>query len=406
VGEKSWYSGELSDVGLGVEIRSQKVKEPSHHKDVDVGAAASGQGDDQYEEKRQASRQHGVFASARSPADKNISERALVEADMEVKMVAFESLGVSSMCTHVSTPDLSVMIDPGVACHRRSGLKPHPIEYETLVRRRAEMLSLSRETDVITVSHYHVHHFASHESDLVTTFSTKALADEINRGKVLLCKDPERNVVEIQGRRGSEFRSVYGSSSPRYEVADGRSFDFGQTEVSFSPALWHGKEDSTQGCVLGTCIRDREETVVHASDVQLLDRGCVDWMLGQEPDIAVVAGPPIFDPERVKGTERSVALGLLGELAAKIPQVIVDHHLLRAADWRDFLAKDGEGTMCAANFDGRSPMPLESRRAELYEEEDVEKGFHEHLIEGRVPARLQSVLHEEGMESYYQATGR
>ncbi len=325
---------------------------------------------------------------------------------MEIAMVAFESMGIRSMCTHVRTPELSILIDPGLGCHTRSGVKPHPLEYEVLVRKWAQLLSLSREIDLITVSHYHIHHYSPSVADLVTTLCTQALADEIYAGKMLFCKDPARNVSDIQAVRGMEFRRAYGTRSPKYELADGRSFKFGKTCVSFSPALWHGKDNTPQGFVIGICVTDRDTTFVHASDVQLLNRGCIDWMLDQRPDIAVVAGPPLFDPERMKGGEREIAAGYLRELSNRIPRLVVDHHLLRGSDWREFLAESGAGTRvrCAAESEGVPPSPLESKRQALYEEEEVEKEFHQQLLDGKVPDRLGSVIREEGLESYYEAS--
>ncbi len=341
---------------------------------------------------------------------------------MQVRLVAFESMGVRSMCTHVVTGDVSVLIDAGVGVGTRadtglgagfghgvapssgggSRLLPHPLEYEALVRKRGEISSLSRDADLVVVSHYHAHHFSLPADDLVTTFSTRRVSDQIFSGKALFCKDPERSVTGIQGRRGLEFRRVYGGDSPRYEVVDGRSFVFGRTRISFSRPLWHGPEGTPQGWVVGTCIRDGDSTLVHASDVQLLDQGCVDWMLGEEPDMAVVAGPPFFDPARVGEEEEKVATGLLGQLSEDVDRVVVDHQALRSDDWHRFLGRAGPGVMCAAQAEGESPMPLESMRRRLYEEVDVEEGFHEELARGVVPDRLRSLLLAQGMEAYYK----
>jgi predicted metallo-beta-lactamase superfamily hydrolase len=324
------------------------------------------------------------------------------ESGMQVRLVAFESMGVRSMCTHVVTGDVSVVIDAGVACHERSGVLPHPLEYEALVRKRGEILSLSRDADLVVVSHYHIHHFSLPVDDLATTFCTRPMSDEIFSGKALFCKDPERSVTEIQRKRGLEFRRVYGQGSPRYEVVDGRSFVFGGTRISFSKPLWHGPEGTVQGWVVGTCIEDGEATLVHASDVQLLDQGCVDWMLGQEPDIAIAAGPPFFDPARVGEEEERVATGLLRQLSGGVPRVVVDHQALRSDDWRRFLDSGGIGVMCAAQAEGESPRPLESMRSRLYEEMDVEEGFHQELARGVVPDRLRSLLLAQGLEGFYR----
>jgi predicted metallo-beta-lactamase superfamily hydrolase len=322
---------------------------------------------------------------------------------MEVKLVAFESMGVRSMCTHVRTPDVSILIDPSAACHDRSGLPPHPREYEAMIRKRAEMVSIAEQSDAIVISHYHLDHLSPQETDLRTTFSTRAFVDEVFRGKTLFCKDFNRNVTERQGLRGEKFHSVYGKRARAYHVADGGSFSFGGTRIDFSKALWHGKEKTVQGYVVGTCIRDGEMTVVHASDVQLLDRGCVDWMLGQNPDLAITAGPPMFDPERMKNGERGIAAELLRRLS-RVPRVVVDHHLLRSPEWEDFLGEGGGNATCAAEMEKVPPTPMESERASLYEAEEVDDGFHEQLQRGRMPNRLRPVVLEVGMESIFKAS--
>lgn len=320
---------------------------------------------------------------------------------MDIELVAFESLGVRSMCTFVRTPDLSVLIDPSAACHARNSLMPHPREYEVLVRKRAEIIEKSRDADAIVTSHYHLDHLSRWETDLVTTFSNRRFTDAVYPGKILMCKDPTVNIQENQGVRGRAFHDEYAGRARAYEVADGRAFRFGSTSVSFSPALWHGKEQTVQGCVVGTSIDDGSTKLVHASDVQLLNPGCVDWMISEEPDLAVVAGPPIFDRSRVGDPERDLSSALLARLARNVPRVVVDHHLLRSSEWRGFVDGVGRGVVCAAEHIGREVTNLEARRPSLYEAEPVGGGFHRELQEGRIPEGLGRVVREAGMESVY-----
>ena len=48
---------------------------------------------------------------------------------IEVHPLAYESLGVRSMSTFIQTPDVSLLIDPGVALGPRKPIIPHPREY-------------------------------------------------------------------------------------------------------------------------------------------------------------------------------------------------------------------------------------------------------------------------------------
>jgi len=311
-------------------------------------------------------------------------------------------MGVRSMCTYVQTPDISILIDAGVSCHTGSGTLPHPLEYEALVRKRGEILSLSRDTDLVVVSHYHIHHFSLPVEDLSTVFCTAQMSDEIFSGKALFCKDPSSHVTRTQRMRGLDFHRVYGKSASTYEVVDGKSYDFGGTRISFSQPLWHGPEGTVQGYVVGTCIRDGEGCVVHASDVQMLNRGCVDWMLDQEPDVAIAAGPPFFDPERVGEKEEKIATLFLRRLSEGVPRVVVDHQVLRSDDWPRFFENGGRNVMCAARFEGLKPLPLESMREELYMREEVEEGFHEKLARRELPDRIREIIMEEGLEDYFK----
>jgi len=52
---------------------------------------------------------------------------------VEVRLLAFDSLGTRSMATVVETGSGRILIDPGAALGpRRYGLPPHPIEKERL----------------------------------------------------------------------------------------------------------------------------------------------------------------------------------------------------------------------------------------------------------------------------------
>jgi predicted metallo-beta-lactamase superfamily hydrolase len=134
----------------------------------------------------------------------------------------------------------------------------------------------------------------------------------------------------------------------------------------------------------------------------MLDRGCVDWMLAQEPDVAIAAGPPFFDPSRVGEEEERIATSLLRRLSAGVPRVVIDHQALRSDDWRRFFRNGGSNVICAAQAEGQEPLPLESMRERLYEREGVEEGFREKLDRGEVPDRLHPVLLEEGLEGYFE----
>ena len=53
---------------------------------------------------------------------------------IEVHPLAYESLGVRSMSTFIQTPDVSLLIDPGVTLGPRRPIIPHPKEYVARAR--------------------------------------------------------------------------------------------------------------------------------------------------------------------------------------------------------------------------------------------------------------------------------
>ncbi|MEM2886008.1 MAG: hypothetical protein QXF24_07975, partial [Thermoproteota archaeon] len=93
---------------------------------------------------------------------------------IELKPVAFESMGVRSMCCLVETPDLSALFDAGVSLGPRFSLPPHPLEYLALAEARRKIRESARKADIVTVSHYHFDHFTPpFHSDTVWTWSSK-----------------------------------------------------------------------------------------------------------------------------------------------------------------------------------------------------------------------------------------
>jgi len=52
---------------------------------------------------------------------------------IKVAILGAESLGVRSMCCMVTTPDISLMLDPGCSLGPRKAHEiPHPLEYKKL----------------------------------------------------------------------------------------------------------------------------------------------------------------------------------------------------------------------------------------------------------------------------------
>lgn len=302
--------------------------------------------------------------------------------------ISFESLGTRSMCTLIETPDLSILVDPGVSLGPRWGLLPHPIEYFTLRKARERIADLAKKADLITVSHYHHDHYspAWKQTETVWTWSNKAVSQEIFEGKRVLVKDIRSKINFSQRRRGWFFQDITRRWVESLEVADGQTFRMGSTRLSFSDPVPHGADGSPLGYLLMLLVEYDDERVMHCSDVQGPgSQTALRMILASRPNIAVIGGPPLYlSGFRVSETAIDSALRNVERLVSKIPLVIYDHHLLRSEDsiqclsrLRRIAGQRGHKIITAAEFCGIPNKLLEAKRRELYEENPPSDAFQE-----------------------------
>jgi len=311
--------------------------------------------------------------------------------------LAFESLGVRSMCTFVETTDVKILIDPGVALGPRFRLLPHPEEYNALRDSRQRIHKYARMADVLTVSHYHHDHFTPNFTDTTWLASSLREAQYIYREKTVLVKDVRSSINVSQRRRGWIFQSFCRKIDVETVVADGRSFEYGDTRVRFSAALPHGEDSTELGSVLATVIESRSEKLVHASDIQgpISDK-TLQFILSERPSAIIMGGPPTYlSGVRVSEDTIRRAMSNIAIVARRIPLVIVDHHLLRAQDSLQELSAIsseirplGGSIMTAAEYIGERPRLLEANRRTLYQEKPPSRQFIKWTKMGREKQRL------------------
>ena len=304
---------------------------------------------------------------------------------IKVVPVAFESLGVRSMCTYVETPDVRILLDAGASvCPKRFGLPPHPKEYAALKDYRNRMLMLAQKADVVTVSHYHFDHHTPSFTDYVNHWATAETADKIYADKTVLAKSFRSNVNPSQRQRGWMFHKTSGKKASRLESADGKTFRFGETTVTFSGPVCHGEEGSELGWVLMATIGYGGERVLFAPDVQgpMSDR-TTKLVLEQKPILAIIGGPPVYLVQyRVSPQLIEKAMLNLGVVAENVPTTILDHHLLRDMDWLktaqpaiEKASSVRHQVLTAAEYAGRTNNLLEAQRKTLYEAEPPSQEF-------------------------------
>ena len=301
-----------------------------------------------------------------------------------VTPIAFESLGVRSMCTFIETPDMKLLIDPGVSLGPRFGLMPHPSEYKARAERRAEIARMAQISDLLVITHWHYDHYTPTFHDEIWNGSSLQAAEEIFGDKVVYAKDVRGQINPSQRRRGWLFKKTAGRFIRRLESADGNSIVFGKTRVAFSNPVFHGENNSTLGWVIMVTISHDDASITYASDVQgpMVD-DTTKMILGEDPQVLVTSGPPTYLKD-YKVTESSLrtALSSIMEMALEVPTIILEHHLLRDKDWREFTKpafinakRRHNKILTAAEFLGVEEKLLEAHREELYEKDPPSAEF-------------------------------
>ena len=294
------------------------------------------------------------------------------------KPLAFESLGVRSMASLIETPDLRILVDPGVSLGIRFGLLPHPQEYKARAELRDLLGEASQRADVIAVSHYHYDHYTPNFTENVLIGSSPEEAVRLIQDKILFVKDFRTQINPSQRRRGWFFQRFAEKHSKEMHAADGKEFSFGGTKLRFSKPVYHGESGSGLGWVLMLIVSYGEEKVMHASDIQgPIDETALTEILPEKPELLVVGGPPLYlSGSTVKEDLITRGRENLIRTCEKIPVSIVDHHLLRSADWKTFIEpaieaanSKGNVVLSAAEYEGSPNRLLECRREELYEQD-------------------------------------
>ncbi|MBO0888644.1 MBL fold metallo-hydrolase, partial [Candidatus Bathyarchaeota archaeon] len=165
-------------------------------------------------------------------------------AGITVTPLAFESLGVRSMCTLVRTRDVTILLDAGVALGPRFRLMPHPKEFKARDEARKRINAAAKKAQVVTISHYHNDHHTPNYLDPVWLGSSPELSKQTYRGKIILAKDFRKKINTAQRRRGWMFKQAAEKWAEKFETADGGTFQFGQTTIRFPDPVSHGEDES------------------------------------------------------------------------------------------------------------------------------------------------------------------
>ncbi|MGQ9624130.1 MAG: MBL fold metallo-hydrolase [Candidatus Bathycorpusculaceae bacterium] len=278
--------------------------------------------------------------------------------------LAFDSFGVRSMATFIETDDAKILIDPGVSlAPLRYGLEPHFLEWQRLDETWEEIKRYAENADALIVTHYHYdHHDPSYP--------------ELYRGKTVFIKHPTENINRSQRERAAAYLTAIEDLPKKIEFSDGRSFQFGKTQVTFSRAVCHGTNPRL-GYVTEVSIKSGGEKFLHTSDVEgpsLQDQ--VDFILKEKPNVLFVDGPMTY-MLGYRFSYKSLEISntnLIKAIESKsLNTLVLDHHFLRDLNYKvriksvyEVAEKRGVAVVTAAEFVGRKIEMLEALRKELY----------------------------------------
>lgn len=239
---------------------------------------------------------------------------------IRVEYVAFDSHGVKSMCTRITTPELCLTIDPGASAEAASFPLPEEKRAE-LAKRYQEVCRLTcSSSTAIVISHYHLDHFLPQRS--VEAYSRKTLFIK-----------SRQDLPPSQTERAEKFlRSIDGLPTDIIE-ADGRRFRFKKTEISFSRPVWHGARDAEPGTVIMTEVSRGKEKVLVTSDVSgPVEEEITDLICAAKAQTVVLDGYPTAVMNRA-GPDLNLVRSIINICRIlsqpELVTLVIDHHLAR-----------------------------------------------------------------------------
>jgi hypothetical protein len=315
---------------------------------------------------------------------------------IKFRPIWFDSMGAKSSCTLVGTPDIKIVIDPGVASMQPSFPASDEQKLNWYNQAYREIRKASKNVDVIVISHYHYDHFTDFEKEIYT-------------GKTLLAKNPNSYINGSQSSRSERFyshfckefgeidlkdkleephktdyrdpmdelplarRKDFGDYTRRKQELlekgriwfkrradrwnsiqlipeldfnhekvrwiDGREFEFGKTTLRFTKPFFHGIEFSRVGWVCSMVVERNGEKFIHSSD--LMGPAIEDyaqWIIEENPDVLIMDGPATYMvpyATNLINLKRCVD-NMVSIVSSCHPELILyDHHLLRDKHFKE-----------------------------------------------------------------------
>ena len=302
--------------------------------------------------------------------------------------MAAESFGVRSIATLIETPDVKMVIDPGCALGPRRGntkkfYYPHPLEYKALKETTNKIIAACKGAGIIIISHYHYDHHKPQFTDYFTIYSNKEIAQKIYSDKIIYAKNFRENINASQRKRGFLFNKIMRKHFKEIYFTDSKTFQKGNTEIVFSPPVYHGEKNAKGGWIIMVSIIYDDEKFLFSSDVQgPMIKDTLKYIINEKPNVAYVGGPPIYLRKLISDAPLNQALKNMIKLAEKIPFLIIDHHLLRDKNWRTWVEpffsaglEKNHQIYCASEYVNKPENLLEANRENLYKKNPPNEDF-------------------------------
>lgn len=167
---------------------------------------------------------------------------------MAIRPLAADSFGVRSFAWQVETEVVSVLIDPEASLGpRRDRYPPHREEYRALKGSSERIQEAGEEGDVAIVTHYHFDHYVPSFENWRYNWSSEERARSLFSGLTVLAKQPTEDINYSQKKRPYYFDRLCEEVAADLTYADGRTAEYRDLEIRFSPPVPHGPEGTIPG---------------------------------------------------------------------------------------------------------------------------------------------------------------
>ncbi|MFP4654387.1 MAG: MBL fold metallo-hydrolase [Methanohalobium sp.] len=339
--------------------------------------------------------------------------------NIKFRPVCFDSMGAKSTCTLVTTPDTSLIIDPGAAIMHKTYPISDSAKLNYLEQAKKSVMNAAKDVEHVVISHYHYDHLlVDDKSECIYKDKDIWIKDpnqwinfsQWDRSRKFLkwlgkienkriqytrplkttFKDPIDELPILRSKYydyNQDFNEAILSGQKRFlkmsnqwarthwinlktgaiHFADGKGFQKGDTKVRFSEPLFHGVEYSRTGWIISTIVESNGAKLFYSSDLQgPVIEDYAQWIINENPDILILDGPATYLLGYMlsnKDLERSIdnAVNIIEN--CNLDVMIYDHHLLRDPSYKEHTSRvwetakeRGISLLTAAEYNGDVPV--------------------------------------------------